>query len=86
MQRKSIVRSVFTAGILAVLVPIAGCGDYGGGTSAGGGGGAVTISPAASRRLALELPSGGTWINSAGPLALADLRGKVVWLEFSFLH
>ena len=27
----------------------------------------------------------GSWINSDG-LTLAELKGKVVWLEFSFLH
>jgi hypothetical protein len=32
-----------------------------------------------------ELASGGTWLNANGPLTLASLRGKVVWLEFSFL-
>ena len=25
------------------------------------------------------------WINAAGPLKLAGLKGKVVWLEFGFL-
>jgi hypothetical protein len=33
-----------------------------------------------------ELTSSGTWINSGEPLTLASLRGKVVWLEFSFLR
>ncbi|MFV1966945.1 MAG: hypothetical protein ACC628_16080 [Pirellulaceae bacterium] len=32
------------------------------------------------------LASHGTWFNTEGPLALEDLRGKAVWLEFSFLH
>ena len=32
-----------------------------------------------------EFPAGGTWINTDGPLDLAGLRGRVVFLEFSFL-
>ena len=32
-----------------------------------------------------ELPEGGNWINSARPITLQSLRGKVVWIEFSFL-
>lgn len=27
----------------------------------------------------------GAWINASEPLRLEKLRGKVVWLEFSFL-
>jgi hypothetical protein len=34
-----------------------------------------------------ELASEGKlWFNSAGPLTLAGLKGKVVWLEFSFIN
>lgn len=33
-----------------------------------------------------EIASAGTWLNTDQPLTLADLRGNVVWLEFSFLH
>jgi hypothetical protein len=29
--------------------------------------------------------AGGAWLNSSEPLSLASLRGRVVWLEFSFL-
>ena len=32
-----------------------------------------------------DFPPGGTWINSDRPLNWAELRGRVVWLEFSFL-
>ena len=28
----------------------------------------------------------GQWLNSEEPLTLAELQGKVVWLEFSFLR
>lgn len=28
----------------------------------------------------------GWWINAKEPLALEKLKGKVVWLEFSFLN
>lgn len=31
----------------------------------------------------LELPRDG-WLNAEQPLSLSGLRGKVVWLEFSF--
>jgi len=30
--------------------------------------------------------SDATWLNSPSPLSWAALKGKVVWLEFSFLH
>ena len=34
-----------------------------------------------------ELAAGeGHWINASEPLTLAGLKGKVVWLEFGFLH
>ena len=33
-----------------------------------------------------ELAAAGAWINSQETLSLAALRGRVVWLEFSFLH
>jgi hypothetical protein len=33
-----------------------------------------------------ELAAAGAWINSPETLSLAALRGRVVWLEFSFLH
>lgn len=33
-----------------------------------------------------ELAATGAWINSQENLSLAALRGRVVWLEFSFLH
>jgi hypothetical protein len=32
------------------------------------------------------IESQGTWLNAEGPLTLSELRGQVVWLEFSFLH
>jgi hypothetical protein len=28
----------------------------------------------------------GRWLNTDGELTLESLRGRVVWLEFSFLH
>lgn len=28
----------------------------------------------------------GHWLNAKAPLKLADLKGKVVWLEFGFLN
>ncbi len=28
----------------------------------------------------------GHWLNAKTPLKLADLKGKVVWLEFGFLN
>jgi len=28
----------------------------------------------------------GQWINSKSALKLADLKGKVVWLEFGFIN
>jgi hypothetical protein len=31
----------------------------------------------------LQVPEGG-WFNASTPLSLEKLRGKVVWLEFSF--
>lgn len=49
-------------------------------------------SPPAGGRLNLvaekppEFPEGGTWLNSEKPLRLADLHGKVVWLQFGFLR
>ena len=33
-----------------------------------------------------SLDSAGTWINARAPLTWESLGGKVVWLEFSFLH
>ena len=37
-------------------------------------------------KTAPSLDSAGTWINARGPLSWDSLGGKVVWLEFSFLH
>ncbi|HEX2476394.1 MAG TPA: thioredoxin-like domain-containing protein, partial [Lacipirellulaceae bacterium] len=34
------------------------------------------------RRLAAPPLDGGEWVNTAGPLALADLRGRFVLLDF----
>lgn len=33
-----------------------------------------------------SIESGGTWLNVESPLSAQKLSGKVVWLEFSFLH
>lgn len=33
----------------------------------------------------IAIPAEG-WINSSEPLSLKGLRGRVVWLEFSFTH
>ena len=33
-----------------------------------------------------SLASAGTWINSESALDWDQLKGDVVWLEFSFLH
>ncbi len=32
------------------------------------------------------LRSSGQWLNSPEPVTWSSLRGKVVWLEFGFLH
>src|SRR5258707_12661104 len=34
------------------------------------------------RRLAPELDGGGAWLNTAGPIQMKDLRGKIVILDF----
>lgn len=66
--------NMFLAAIVAAGV--AGCVDFGSN---------ITLLEPAARTAALEIPPVGTWINSE-PLTFAGLRGKVVWLEFSFLH
>jgi len=38
--------------------------------------------PAESRQAALDFPPKRDWLNTAGPLKLADLKGKVVILDF----
>jgi len=35
---------------------------------------------------AIHTNPAATWLNSDGPISLESLKGKVVWLEFSFLH
>ena len=32
------------------------------------------------------IESSGTWINSESPISWSSMAGKVVWLEFSFIH
>lgn len=34
----------------------------------------------------LETAKGAAWLNSNKPVSLAKLKGRVVWLEFSFIH
>ena len=34
----------------------------------------------------LVTAKGAAWINSKKPLSLASLKGRVVWIEFSFIH
>lgn len=34
----------------------------------------------------LTMAKGAAWLNSQTPLSLAKLKGRVVWLEFSFIH
>ena len=55
---------------------------------AGGCGGAPGIFSATSflGKVPPELATVGTSLNSDEPLQLANLRGQVVWLEFSFLN
>ena len=34
----------------------------------------------------LETAKGAVWLNSNKPVSLAKLKGRVIWLEFSFIH
>ncbi len=34
----------------------------------------------------LVTAKGAVWMNSKKPITLAQLKGRVVWLEFSFIH
>ena len=33
-----------------------------------------------------SIASNGTWLNATEPISLPAMNGKVVWLEFSFMH
>jgi hypothetical protein len=51
---------------------------------------AMTGPPSGGRRSYIanrppEVPIGGTWINTERPLSLAELRGKVILLQFGFI-
>ncbi|MCH8902045.1 MAG: redoxin domain-containing protein, partial [Chloroflexi bacterium] len=71
--------------VLAAIIAVACAGGSGGssltGTSAGedGDAGDPTLSGSTP---APEFPAGHTWFNVSEPLSLADLRGKVVLLDF----
>ena len=70
--------------VVAALV-IAACGGGGdsGLTTSSAGPDGDTGDPSAEERLpAPEFPGGHTWFNVSEPLSLADLRGKVVLLDF----
>ena len=41
-----------------------------------------SVAPAAERIRAPELTGGTGWLNSAGPIRLQDLKGKIVILDF----
>ena len=47
-----------------------------------------TFAPHASflKQVPPDFSTTGQWLNSQEPLTLAELQGKVVWLEFSFLR
>ena len=35
---------------------------------------------------AIHTNAAATWLNTDSPISFDSLKGKVVWLEFSFLH
>jgi thiol-disulfide isomerase/thioredoxin len=78
-------------GLALGLVLIAGLGVYGlckatqsllGTAAAQANGDDDAGTPARPRHLAPELEGGTGWLNSAGPVRLKDLRGKIVILDF----
>lgn len=52
----------------------------------GGGGGGSVNSFKSAPLPAIHTNPAATWLNTDGPISLESLKGKVVWLEFSFLH
>jgi len=34
----------------------------------------------------LAMAKGARWLNTKKPVSLSQLKGRVVWLEFSFIH
>ncbi len=51
------------------------------------GGGSGGVASFKSQPLpAIHTNAAATWLNADGPISLDSLKGKVVWLEFSFLH
>ncbi len=83
----SSIRSIWRAGLaLLVLSVVVGLGVVGlawltpADGQARAGGGSDTIRP--RRVKAPELEGGVAWLNTAGPLRLKDLRGKIVLLDF----
>ena len=34
----------------------------------------------------LVMAKGARWLNAEDPVTLSKLKGRVVWLEFSFIH
>ncbi|MFH1922483.1 MAG: thioredoxin-like domain-containing protein [Planctomycetota bacterium] len=72
-------RSAFVAGLLGAVL-VLGPGATRDSSVAEGKG--MSESPSGQRFRAPQLPEGVTWLNTAGPLELSDLRGKFVLFDF----
>ncbi len=73
---RALLMSPVGVGLLVVLVAVAGFSRDAGQTTLGG------EKPMKKRMPAPELSGGVAWLNTAKPIALADLKGRVVLLDF----
>ncbi|MDP7276293.1 MAG: hypothetical protein QF363_12500 [Planctomycetaceae bacterium] len=79
-------RRMALGGLLGTMAGLVGC-DRDGGFGFWG----TTDNPSLQAGSFLGQPppsieSGGTWLNVESPLSAKKMAGKVIWLEFSFLH
>lgn len=83
---KSNGREAGTVLLAVALAAVGACGLVFGGATAGdertGGEEKLRIEPTSYQEPRLSLEGGEGWINTAGPIHLEDLRGKVVLLDF----
>ena len=87
---KVVYRLIFPGLLLAIAMSLSSCGLGGSPTSGQTQSASMSSSPSTNVSLTPELPVLGTapeltnqvWLNTESPLRLADLKGKVILIEF----